>query len=164
MGGPALLPDTTFLKYAVPVKPDPHPSAIWIATFQKRVVNSHLFLGYNFLLKNKFKRFLDFFNVQVSMELNCFLRLVSCVHYIRYKSGRLLLRLSWAHVELLTKKNAKVWRRKSAFFKTTKRPCILFSLKENKIMYKYVCKGFISEYSIIVSILWRYVLTTTRKI
>lgn len=96
-GGPALLPDTTFLKYAVPVKPDPHPSAIWIATFQKRVVNSHLFLGYNFLLKNKFKRFLDFFNVQVSMELNCFLRLVSCVHYIRYKSGRLLLRLSWAH-------------------------------------------------------------------
>lgn len=97
MGDPALLPDTTFLKYAVPVKPDPHPSAIWIATFQKRVVNSHLFLGYNFLLKNRFKRFLDFFNVQVSMELNCFLRLVSCVHYIRYKSGRLLLRLSWAH-------------------------------------------------------------------
>lgn len=107
MVDPALLPDTTFLKYAVPVKPDPHPSAIWIATFQKRVVNSHLFLEYNFLLKNKFKRFLDFFNVQVSMELNCFLRLVSCVHYIRYKSGRLLLRLSWAHVELLTKKMLK---------------------------------------------------------
>lgn len=55
------------------------------------------FLDTIFLLKNKFKRFLDFFNVQVSMELNCFLRLVSCVHYIRYQSGRLLLRLSWAH-------------------------------------------------------------------
>lgn len=27
-GDPVLLPDTTFLKYAVPVKPDPHPSAI----------------------------------------------------------------------------------------------------------------------------------------
>lgn len=132
MGDPALLPDTTFLKYAVPVKPDPHPSAIWIATFQKRVVNSHLFLGYNFLLKNKFKRFLDFFNVQVSMDLNCFLRLVSCVHYIRYKSGRLLLRLSWAHVELLTKKTQCLSIKKKKCFLQNYKTTLYFIFTERK--------------------------------
>lgn len=92
-GGPCPSPRYHVSEICCPCETRPPPFCHLNCYISKCVVNSHLFLGYNFLLKNKFKRFLDFFNVQVSMELNCFLRLVSCVHYIRYKSGRLLLRL-----------------------------------------------------------------------